>query len=426
MRLLLTIVALLTPHAAAQVLAVNVYTGSSACGGTPASTTVTLGCTTLGATSASFTLAAGLSPAAYTYSLYYASPTCSGAPDVTFTGVPADGATCVSNAVGNANVPANSASIIAFSVPSAIYAMTGFEVPGCAYAFTLEPASLSLSLGCSDTEGVIFSSDLSASLIPVPNTSPVLFNYSQFTALGCAAGTLDVSFLLAADSFTCFASTIAPEFFGPNGFSARLFPVPSREFAVSYFGSASCTGERGTAAHYDLGCHGPFGNGSYLSLAPELARSPYATPIAYNVSLYQGPRGGCRRTEVKTRWTAFADGSCVSKSLSTTQDQVSLRFVVFPTPPPPPTPEGAQALTAGAIAAIVLGVVLACCIAGAAYAFLRGIVTLRATQKAAPPSTTYVTTVPSWLQPAKDVGGAPPAAPPAFALAPPPPLPNAV
>lgn len=431
MRLPLTIFALLTSNAAAEVFAANVYTGSASCGGTPTSATVSLGCTTLGATSASFTLVTGSSPAAYTYSLFYASPTCSGAPDVTFMAVPANGASCVSNAVGNANVPANSASMIVFSVPSTFYAVTGYEAPGCTFG-NVEPRTLSLSLGCSNVEGTVLTSTVSSSLIPIPNTSPLLFNYSEFTALACAAGSLELSWLLASDSFTCSVNSIGPEpFFGPGAFSARLFPIPSLEFEVTFFGLASCAGERGSAARYNLGCFGPFGIGSYLSLAPVPAPAPYATPIAYNVSLYQGTRGRCRRTEVMTRFTALTDGSCVPTSLSTTHDQGSLRLVIFPTPAPPsppPAPGNEQALTAGAIAAIVLGVVLACCIAGAAYAFLRGIILLSATQKSAPASTTYVTTVPSWLQPTKDVkeGGTPPTAPPAFALVPPPSLPNSV
>ena len=135
------------------------------------------GCTNTGSGSASVTLVAGSSPPSITYSIFFGSPSCAGAPDVSFVAVPADNTTCVTNAVGDARIPANSASMRVFTVPAKSYAVTGYANGGFCDDAGSGVYTAAAIIGCNPTGPILVTSSL---LLPIPNTSPLAFNYTMF------------------------------------------------------------------------------------------------------------------------------------------------------------------------------------------------------------------------------------------------------
>lgn len=123
----------------------------------------------------------------------FSTGTCSGAVDFAFYSVPADGSTCVTNAVGGAILPPGTASLRLFAIPSDSFIVSSFTTPDCSGTAVDEPASI----GCEvDTAG-----NSAAEFAPVANTNK--YKFSIYDAVECATTTPLVVFSPVAADGTC-------------------------------------------------------------------------------------------------------------------------------------------------------------------------------------------------------------------------------
>jgi len=326
-----------------------------------------------------------------------------------------------------------------FNLPSAAYASANYLLSSTCQEVAGDTVSITgLQLGCTLRDA----SRGSFSLVPVPGTSPVIFNLSSYQRTDACEEPVAYA-LVVPDSYTC---TRFVGFSSASGIGTyvRLFPVPSISFEVEAFSSTSACSGTPTRQVLRFGCNA--GSTASFNLVPLRAPAPYSAPFRYNYTSYEGTQ--CRRlVGALSRYTAVADGTCAAGEFlgvvnvfnPVVPPPTSLRLRPFPTPTPPPSPLSAGAIAAGVVVALALGGVLICGVSVVVYAVKRGLVSL-GPKAAAPPTTTYVTTTP-WADPARAPhGGAhsvnaapalplpaplppPPPPPPFYILPPPPPQP---
>lgn len=145
-----------------------------------------------GTESSSLVPAAASAPASFDLRSF-STGTCSGAVDFAFYSVPADGSTCVTNAVGGATLPPGTASLRLFAIPSDSFIVSSFTTPDCSGAAEEEPASI----GCAvDTVG-----NSAAEFAPVANTNK--YKFVIYDAVECATTAPLVVFSPVAADGTC-------------------------------------------------------------------------------------------------------------------------------------------------------------------------------------------------------------------------------